>query len=275
MAKELIEPIKITDDLFWVGVDSSSPAHLLVTDEGLVLIDTASHTNVDILIENIKSLGFDVRDVKHIIHSHGHFDHVGATTKIVSLSGAKTYIGARDADAVMGKNKRLWAGLALPENENDFYFVPDVMLRDGDVVKIGQHEFRFLETPGHTLGVLSIFWNVHYKGKEYLAGMFGGAGVNALTLPYIYYNERTEDPTHQMLSSIEKIWDEPVFVHLGNHPGNNKTLQKREQQLKEGGNPFIAPDSWHTFLSELKAKTEKIIEDNENLEKEISLVCEA
>ena len=90
MAKPLIKPLKITDDFYWVGVDSSSPAHLLVTDEGLVLIDTASHTNVDIFISNIESLGFDVRDVKHIIHSHGHFDHVGATTRIVKLSGAKT-----------------------------------------------------------------------------------------------------------------------------------------------------------------------------------------
>ena len=117
MAKELIKPIKITDDFYWVGVNSSSPAHLVVTDEGLVLIDTASHTNFDILISNIESLGFDVRDVKHIIHSHGHFDHVGATTKIVSLSGAKTYLGRGDVDSVRGVNKRLWAGLALPENE--------------------------------------------------------------------------------------------------------------------------------------------------------------
>ena len=94
--------------------------------------------------------------------------------------------------------------------------------------------------------------------------MLGGAGVNALTLPYIYHNEREEDPAHQMLRSIEKIWDEPVAIHLGNHPGNNKTLQKRERQLKEGGNPFIAPESWHNFLEELKARVEKIIIDNEN-----------
>ena len=134
MAKQFIKPLKITDDFYWVGVDGSSPAHLLVTDEGLVLIDTASHTNVEEFLANIASLGFDVRDVKHIIHSHGHYDHVGATSRIVKLSGAKTYIGARDADAVRGKNKRLWASLSLPENASEFYFEPDVLLYDGDVL---------------------------------------------------------------------------------------------------------------------------------------------
>ena len=61
-----------------------------------------------------------------------------------------------------------------------------------------------------------------------------------------------------------------MVVHLGNHPYNNKTLQKREKQQKEGGNPFIAPESWHDFLGELKTKVEQIITDNENLEKELS-----
>ena len=103
-----------------------------------------------------------------------------------------------------------------------------------------------------------------------MAGMLGGAGVNALTLPYICYNKRKEDPARQMLRSIEKIWDEPVVVHLGNHPANNNTLEKREKQLKEGGNPFIDSESWHTFLDDLKTKTKKIMADNETLEKEIS-----
>ena len=251
MARELIKPIKITDDLFWVGVDGSSPAHLLVTDEGLVLIDTASHTNVDILMENIKSLGFDVRDVKHIIHSHGHFDHVGATTRIVALSGAKTYIGAPDADAVRGKNKRLWAGFPIPENEKDFYFEPDVLLHDGDVLKIGRHEFRFLETPGHTLGVLSFFWNVHYKGKEYLAGMFGGAGQAAVSDEHLIRDGLPFSLREDYVRSVERIIDEPVELHIGNHPSNNNHNDKAAR-MTEDYNPFIEEKTWVPFLEECR-----------------------
>ena len=139
-------------------------------------------------------------------------------------------------------------------------------------------KIRCVLTPGHTDGVLSLFFDVTHNGETYLAGLLGGAGVNALTLPYIYYNERTEDPTQQMLRSIEKIWNEPVVVHLGNHPGNNKTLQKREQQLKEGGNPFIAPDSWHTFLTELRKKVENymyIVNKDDEIETSIFKVSKS
>jgi len=243
----LIKPSKITDDLFWVGVDSSSPAHLLVTDAGLVLIDTASHTNVDTLLENIASLGFDVHDIKHIIHSHGHFDHVGATTRIVALSGAKTYIGARDANAVRGANLRLWAGHKLPENADEFYFEPDVLIHDGDTVRIGKHKFRFVETPGHTEGVVSIFWNVHYKGKEYLAGMFGGAGQAALTNEHLDRDGLPYTLREDYVRSVERIIGEPVEVHIGNHPSNNKHVDKAER-LTEDYNPFIEENTWVAFL---------------------------
>lgn len=251
MAKEFIKPIQIADDLFWVGVDSSSPAHLVVTDEGLVLIDTASHTNVDVLIANIESLGFDVRDVKHIIHSHGHFDHVGATTRIVSLSGAKTYLGRGDVDSVRGANKRLWAGITIPENEKDFYFEPDVLLSDGDVLKVGKHEFRFLETPGHTLGVLSIFWNAHYKGKEYLAGMFGGAGQAAVSSAHLDRDGLPYSLREDYVRSVERIIDEPVELHVGNHPDNNKHNDKAAR-LTADYNPFIEEKTWVSFLSKCR-----------------------
>ena len=73
-----------------------------------------------------------------------------------------------------------------------------------------------------------------------------------------------------MLRSIERIWDEPVDIHLGNHPGNNRTLDKRAQQLRDGGNPFIDPTSWRTFLQKLRTDTETVIEQNAALERELT-----
>ena len=93
--------------------------------------------------------------------------------------------------------------------------------------------------------------------------------MNAITLPYITYNEAPEDAPLQMLRSIDKLLCEKVVIHLGNHPGNNRTLEKREQQLKEGGNPFIDPDGWREFLIGLKAKINAVIAQNEALEKQM------
>ena len=143
-------------------------------------------------------------------------------------------------------------------------------IEDGEIFELGNVKIRCVLTPGHADGVLSLFFDVTYEGKTYLAGMFGGAGINAITLPYLCRNRRSRDCDEQMLASIEMIYNEPVVVHLGNHPYNNHTLEKREKQLKEGGNPFIAPDSWHNFLDEMKVKINKIIADNKEMEKEIS-----
>ena len=145
----------------------------------------------------------------------------------------------------------------------------DRELEDGEIFEIGNVKFRFVLTPGHTAGVLSIFFEVTDQGKTYLAGMFGGAGVNAITLPYIFCDEMDYDSPQHMLASIEKVWNEPVSVHLGNHPYNNNTVEKREQQLLHGGNPFVNPDSWQTFLLALKGKVQKVIADNQQMEKEM------
>lgn len=242
-----INPSKITDELYWIGVNAASPAHLLVGSDGLILIDTASHDTVSELFENIAALGFDVRDVKHIIHSHAHYDHVGATRKIVELTGAKTYGGAPDADAFSGKNKMLWCRHTPPENENDFYFMPDVLINDGDEMDIGGVKFRFLVTPGHTAGVISMFYPVHHGGREYLAGSFGGAGYNSLQSDFLDYFSLPYSLREDYVKSTERLLLENVEVHIGNHPGNNKHVDKAAR-VSADYNPYIEENNWRPFL---------------------------
>ena len=247
----LIPPIKITDDLYWVGARADAPAHLLACGDGLVLIDTGTTDTADTVIENIGKMGFDVRDVKHIIHSHGHYDHVGATNRIVALSGAKTYVGKGDADAVRGKNSLLWAKHGVPDGR--FYFEPDIIIGDGDVMRFGDITVRFLETPGHTAGVLSIFWNTRYKGREYLAGMFGGAGQGSLTDDYLDSTGQPHSLREDYIRSIDRILPEPVEVHIGNHPGNNDHNSKAAR-MTDSYNPFVEERTWTPFLEKMRAK---------------------
>ncbi len=143
----------------------------------------------------------------------------------------------------------------------------DYEIEDGEIFEHGNVK-RCVLCPDHTDGVLSLFFDVTDNGKTYLAGTFGGAGTDDITLPYIYRNKRSKDTPQQLLDSIKRIWNEPVVVHLGNHPYNNWTFEKRAKQIEEGGNPFVVPDSWHKFLGELKTKVEKVIAEIEKLEQE-------
>ena len=258
-----IEPFKIADNLYYVG-DKKVCIHLIDTGDGLILLDSGYIGAEHLLVDSIWRAGFDPKDVRWIIHSHGHSDHYGASNEFRNMYGTKLAISKVDADRIKGSSVK---SAAFP-----LAFVPefDREIEDGEIFELGNVKIRCVLTPGHTTGVLSFFFNVTYDSKTYLAGMYGGAGVNAITLPYIHHNGAPIDSAEKMLASIERVYNEPVTVHLGNHPYNSKTLEKREKQLKEGGNPFIAPESWREFLDSLKEKIKKVIRDNEELEKYIA-----
>lgn len=265
-----IEPFKIADGLYYVG-DKKVCIHLIDTGAGLILLDSGYIGTAHLLVDSIWRAGFDPKDVAWIIHSHGHHDHFGSSDEFRSMFGTKLAISRVDAEMLRRSDLTHINPKAYP-----FAKVPefDLELEDGDIFELGNVKIRCVLTPGHTEGVLSLFFPVTHNGKTYLAGMFGGAGVNAITLPYLCCKKAPADSPEQMLASIDKVWGEPVVVHLGNHPYNNHTLEKREQQLQQGGNPFVAPDSWHSFLTELRQKIEKVMQDNEALEREMKALLE-
>lgn len=266
-ATSFVEPFQIADNLYYVG-DKQVCIHLIDTGDGLILLDSGFPCATYLLIESIWRAGFDPKNVRWILHTHCHFDHFGAAEAFRTLYGTKSAISRVDAEALRELPHRAHLDLsALPYAQIPTF---DRELEDGEVFELGNAKIRCVLTPGHTPGVLSFFFDVTWEGKTYLAGLFGGAGRNAMTLPYISHNADPIDAPQLMLRSIERVWDEPVVVHLGNHPYNNRTMQKRERQLEEGGNPFIAPDSWHTFLTELKEDTLAVIEKNKAMEAEMT-----
>lgn len=261
-----MEPFRIADQLYYVG-DKEVCIHLIDTGDGLILLDSGFFGATHLLVDSIWRLGFDPANVRWIIHSHGHSDHFGASEEFRIMYGTKLAISKIDGETLKNNPNR-------KAREKDFPFakIPDFdyEIEDGEIFEHGNMKIRCMLTPGHTDGVLSFFFDVTDNGKTYLAGMFGGAGVSAVKLPAIIAYNRRKDCAYQMLDSIEKLLEEPVVVHLGNHPQNNSTLQKRAKQIEEGGNPFIAPDSWRNFLTSHKARVEEIIADNEELLKQIT-----
>ena len=83
-----IEPTKIFDNLYLVGPCYVS-VWLLTTPQGDILFDTTQEPFVDHVIDNIKKVGINLRDIKYIVLSHGHLDHVGGAAKIQELTGAR------------------------------------------------------------------------------------------------------------------------------------------------------------------------------------------
>lgn len=232
-----IEPFRIVGNVYFVGTTPAS-SHLIDTKEGLILIDTGYDDTLFLLVDSIYKLGFKPTDVKYIIHTHWHWDHAESTAAFVHLSGAKTFIGAKDAQ----KAKQ--------------YFEPDVLLKDGDIVRLGNTEVEIVETPGHTEGCISLFFKTEEKGTEYLVGMFGGAGVNTLKKGAFDYDNCRAD----YLASLHKLRNKKVNVFIGNHVWNNDTEAKGKILRETGENKFIDDTIWFEFLDFCEKRLNEVIQ---------------
>ena len=71
-----MKPFRLAGNIYFVGTYKAS-SHLIDTGDGLILIDTGYEETADVIVESVGALGFDIRDIKYILHSHGHYDHAG------------------------------------------------------------------------------------------------------------------------------------------------------------------------------------------------------
>jgi len=179
----------------------------------------------------------NARAVKYIINTHWHGDHIEATAAFADLTGAKTLLGRDDLEK------------AKP------YFTPDILVDDGDTLSLGNKTIRFVHTPGHTKGTVSVFYEDTDGVNTCRVGMFGGAGLNTL-VPSRFDFEGCRDA---YFASLERLKKERVDVFIGNHTWNNDTYGKYEKLVSTGENDFIDSDIWYRFLDEYKCRLKAII----------------
>ena len=103
-----IAPFKIVGNVYFIGSFQAS-THLIDTGDGLIVIDPGYSNSFYLVINSIYELGFSPKDIKYIVNTHWHWDHVEATAALVDLSGAKTLIGRDD------------------EEKAKAYFTPDIL----------------------------------------------------------------------------------------------------------------------------------------------------
>jgi glyoxylase-like metal-dependent hydrolase (beta-lactamase superfamily II) len=94
--------------------------------------------------------------VRMVLHTHGHFDHIGATEEVLAGLPASTPLAAHPADAYLyeAENREIGAmfGYPLPE----MLAMPDMTLADGQTLEIGTLRIEVLHTPGHTPGSICL-----------------------------------------------------------------------------------------------------------------------
>jgi metallo-beta-lactamase class B len=243
-----VTPFKLFDNLYYAGNDIVS-AWLLTTDKGIILIDALYGKDTAYIPEACKQLGLDVKQIKYILCTHGHFDHYEGAAYIQKLTGAHVGMTGPDWQIAEGKTD-------APYKSVNSRIRKDWVIKDGDSLKLGNTVLYFYETPGHTPGVLSIAFPVQDRKDTYKAFMFGGVGLNFEGVA------RTE----MYLKSVDHIMQmKGIQVNISNHPGPGKIFE-REQILRTrvypAQHPFVAPEEFQSWLAGLKKAAEaKLVEE--------------
>lgn len=156
---------------------------------------------------------------KIIILTHAHGDHIGAVKELVEKYETKVYIHEEDAQALINSTTNFSKVLF----GKDISINPDVLLKDGDEIQLGDLKFEIIHTPGHTRGGICIkVGNIMMTGDTLFNNSIG----------------RTDFPGgsfEEIINSIqEKIfkYDEDIIIY----PGHNSPSTIKSEKLN---NPFV------------------------------------
>ena len=228
---ERVAPFQVFDNLYYVGAKSVS-AWLLESDQGLILFDSLYGGLTDLAIDSIRALGFDPDDIRYLIVSHAHYDHIGGARRFQDEFGAVVMMTEEDWN--MAEGPPIYREYPKP--------IRHLSASDGSTLNLGRTRLRFFQTPGVTPGVLSTRFTVYDNGYPHDAFLFGGSDLDF----------SGAEQAELYISSVRRIMQlEGIEVNIPNHPESAEIFERYEilQDRGDGDpHPFVDPESWAAWL---------------------------
>lgn len=227
-------PFRVHGNTWYVGTAGLSSI-LIETDDGLILIDGGLPQTAQLIDANIRNLGFDTRDVKAILVSHAHFDHVGGVAALQRYTGANVF-------ASKAALQTLQSGRLV---EDDPQFIPNsdegsfpavqrlVAVGDGEIVTVGSLDVTAVYTPGHTPGSTSWTWQSCALNTCY--DVVYADSLSAVSA--VGFQFSASGAAEQLVASAGVIADLDCDILLSPHPfffGLQEKLERIDR-----GNPFV------------------------------------
>lgn len=203
-----LQPVKLFDNLYAAG-NSETVVYAITTSEGIILIDSGYADRVEtVLVPGLRALGLDPANVKYILVTHGHADHFGGSTYFQDRYETRVGMSAPDWDVV--ERQSAGANPNAPGSPKR-----DLVLADGEPIRLGNVTVTPVLIPGHTPGSLAFLFPVTDGGTSHMAGLFGGAMLSSFL--------RTPGPAlAEYVATIERYLDASeklgVDVEIQNHP---------------------------------------------------------
>lgn len=131
------------------------------------VIDPGGEEEVDLILNLLQENNFDL---KYIINTHGHIDHIAGNRKLKVKTTASLLIHKLDADMLVDTNKNF----SIFMGEEICSPPADIFLEEGDEIILGSLKLTVFHTPGHTPGGISLILdNIIFTGDTLFAGGIG------------------------------------------------------------------------------------------------------
>jgi metallo-beta-lactamase class B len=226
-------PHKVIGNLYYVGSEQLA-SFLVTTPEGHILINSDFEATVPVIRAAVEKLGFRFADIKILLGSHAHGDHMEGDALVKQLIGAQVMAMEQDVPALRAMRP---GGKPHPI---------DRVLHDGDTVSLGGATLVARLTAGHTAGCTTWTLKVQDAGRSYDVAILGSIGVNP---GYVLVgNKDYPQIADDYVRSFKTLRSLPVDIFLGAH-GSFYGLTAKYTRLQQGGqNPFIDPAGYRAHI---------------------------
>jgi metallo-beta-lactamase class B len=225
---------QVFDNLYFVG-GSIHSAWILKTSDGLILIDSGyQYSAKTLILDGMKRFGFDPKDIKYIVISHAHADHVGGVQVVQEATkNARVVMGSADWDAIAshpktfkGQTPNAKTGIRISKKTN---------------LKLGDTTLQIIPTPGHTPGTLSFLFTAYDHGTPQEVAYSGGTALgfqNDKANPGLTNYDTYINSAKTMQKAAVKAG---ATVLLSNHSEFDNAVTKTRELPSRGfgPNPFV------------------------------------
>ena len=227
-----LPPHKIIGNVYFVGPQMLG-SFLISTSAGLILINSDYEVTVPVIRASVEKLGFKFIDIKILLGSHAHPDHMEGDALVKELTDAQVMTMEQDVPSLKAMRP---GGKPHPI---------DRVLHDGDQVTLGGTTLVSHLTPGHTKGCTTWTMKVEDGGKSYNVVIIGSVGVNPGVK--LVNNANYPQIADDFARSFKLLRSLPCDIPLGSHTPMYR-MEEKYARLGNGPNSFIDPDGYQKEL---------------------------
>lgn len=244
-----VPPKHLVANIYYVGAIGVS-SYLFTTPEGHILLDTGFEDTVPLITKSVTELGFKMSDIKIIISSHAHIDHVGGHAAMKKLTGAKIVASAADARTIESGGHDDFIQFP-PET---ILYTPvkvDRIVGEGDTVSLGGTTLTAHMTPGHTRGATTWTMTVNDEGQTRNVVFFSSASINDGTR--LLHNAAYPQIVEDLTATFAKLKALPCDYFFAPH-GGQFAMGTKFARLDAGEkpNPFIDPAGYKKTVGDME-----------------------